>query len=202
MKSFFFVLSIVLLCACRNATPRLPILGKQLVSGKDSIYPVIANFSFINQDSQVVTNQTFSNKIYIADFIFLSCPTICPKMTNEMYQVYLAFATDDRVGLISHSIDPERDTIPRLKAYAHTLGVSAPKWNFVTGNQDSIMHLAEQSYFSIAYPDSTAPGGFTHSGGLLLIDQNRHIRGVYDGTRPQETLRLIEDIHRLLKQEH
>jgi protein SCO1/2 len=202
MKSCIVVLSMALLCACKQVSPKLPFLGKPLISGKDTVYPVIAGFSLINQDGQVVTNQTFSGRIYVADFIFLSCPTICPKMTNEMYRVFLEFAADDRVGFISHSIDPERDTVPRLKTFAGTLGVAAPKWNFVTGNQDSILHLAEQSYFSIAYPDSTAPGGFTHSGGLLLIDQNRHIRGVYDGTRPQETRRLIEDIRTLLKQEY
>jgi len=118
-----------------------------------------------------------------------------------MYAVYLSFATNDKVEFISHTIDPEHDTLPRLKAYATNLGVPSSKWHFVTGNQDSIINLAEQSYFATAYPDSTSPGGFTHSGGLLLVDKNRHIRGVYNGTNPEETKRLISDIQTLLKEQ-
>lgn len=186
--------------SCNQKPKQLPFLGKPGITGADTTYPAIADFAFTNQDGQTITNQAFANKIYVADFIFLSCPTICPKMTKEMYNAYLSFATNDKVLFISHSIDPERDTIPRLKAYANSLGVSSDKWHFVTGNQDSIINLAEHSYFSAAYSDSTAPGGFTHSGGLLLIDRNRHIRGVYNGTKPEETQRLINDIQTLLKE--
>lgn len=187
--------------ACKNPDSRLPILGNPVIEGTDTVYPSIANFRFMDQDSNTVTNETFGNKIYVADFIFLSCPTICPKMTSEMHKVYLPFQTDDRVAFLSHTIDPEHDTIPRLKAYAQSLGVSSRKWHFVTGSQDSIISLSENSYYSAAFPDSTAPGGFTHSGGLLLIDKNRHIRGVYNSTKSEETERLIKDIQSLLKEQ-
>ncbi len=201
MKFQIAILGILLLASCKQPAKHLPILGNPIISGKDTTFPTIANFSFTNQDGQTITNKTFKNKIYIADFIFLSCPTICPKMTKEMYAVYLSFATNDKVEFISHTIDPEHDTLPRLKAYATNLGVPSSKWHFVTGNQDSIINLAEQSYFATAYPDSTSPGGFTHSGGLLLVDKNRHIRGVYNGTNPEETKRLISDIQTLLKEQ-
>ncbi len=200
MKFIPACISLLLLLSCKENSRKLPILGQPLVNGKDTVYPVVADFRLTDQDSAVVTNQTFGNKIYVADFIFLSCPTICPKMTREMYKAYLPFATDERVMFLSHTIDPRRDTIPRLKAYANNLGVSARKWHFVTGAEDSIYALSEKSYYSAAYPDSSAPGGFTHSGGLLLVDKNRHIRGVYDGTNPQETERLIADIGLLLKE--
>lgn len=176
-------------------------MGNPIISESDTAYPKISDFALKNQDGQIITNQSFANKIYVADFIFLSCPSICPKMTKEMYNAYKAFANNENVLFLSHSIDPQNDSIPRLKAYADNLGVSSSKWHFVTGNQDTIINLAEHSYFSTAYPDSTAPGGFTHSGGLLLIDQNRHIRGVYNGTNPSETQRLIKDIETLLKEE-
>lgn len=201
MKFYQVIFAAIIVASCSQPQQRLPILGEPAISGKDTVYPVIADFTFTNQDGQTITNQTFGNKIYVADFIFLSCPSICPKMTKEMYKAYLPFATDERVAFISHTIDPEHDTIPRLKAYANNLGVSASKWHFVTGNQDSIINIAEHSYFSTAYPDSAAPGGFTHSGGLLLVDRNRHIRGVYNGTRPEETQRLINDIQTLLKEQ-
>lgn len=192
---FFFLI------ACQTKGKRLPILGNPTLVGKDSVYPVIANFSFQNQNGELVNNKTFDNHIYIADFIFLSCPSICPKMTHEMHQVYLAFANNEKVKFISHTIDPEHDSLPRLKAYAENLGVLANKWHFVRTSQDSVFQIAEKSYFSTAYADSAAPGGFTHSGGFLLVDKDRHIRGVYNGTNPQETQRLIIDIQTLLKEQ-
>jgi protein SCO1/2 len=201
MRFFIASLSALLILSCTQPTQKLPILGEPFITEKDTIYPIIANFSFTDQDSNMVTNQTFANKIYVADFIFLSCPTICPTMTREMYNAYIPYATDERVVFISHTIDPEHDTIPRLKAYANNLGVSSKRWHFVTGNQDSILNLSEHSYFSAAYPDSTSPGGFTHSGGLLLVDKNRHLRGVYNSTKPEETKRLINDIQILLKEQ-
>jgi protein SCO1/2 len=200
-SGFIVLLLLAILTACNETTPKLPILGTPSIEGKDTLYPTIANFSFTDQDGNTVTNKTFANKIYVADFIFLSCPTICPKMTKEMYNAFLPFAKDDRVAFISHSIDPQRDSVPALKAYAASLEVTSNKWHFVTGNQDSILNLSEHSYFSAAYPDSTSPGGFTHSGGLLLVDRNRHIRGVYNSTKPEENQRLIKDIQTLLKEQ-
>lgn len=202
------VIALGLFCACKQANKRLPVLGEPVVRERqeqgrtvyDSIYPVIPPFSLMDQDSAVVSEKTFAGKIYVADFIFLSCPAICPKMTVEMKKVYDAFEKDDRVLLLSHTIDPEHDSIPRLRAYAASMQLDNRKWRFVTGNQDTIYHLAEKAYFSGAYKDSTAPGGYAHSGGLLLIDQQRHIRGVYNGTEPAETKRLISDIHTLLKE--
>ncbi len=193
---------------CRRPEVRLPILGEpvitqRLFNGKivyDSVFPTIPDFSFWDQDSTKVNNQSFSGKVYVADFIFLSCPSICPKMTVEMKRTYDFFLRDDRIRFISHTVDPEHDSIPRLKAFTSSLHIDNNKWKFVTGNQDSILQLAEKGYFSNAYKDSTAPGGYVHSGGLLLIDKNRHIRGVYDGTNPKETYRLINDINILLKE--
>ena len=202
MRVFFFCwIAVLVLWSCGSEQESLPILGEATVVDGKKLYPAIADFDFVNQDGQHVTNASFRDKIYIADFIFLSCPTICPVMTRELKKVYNAYQADDRVSIISHTIDPERDTIPRLKAYAEALGVSAPQWHFVTGNQDSIMNLAEKSYYAAANADSTAPGGFVHSGGFLLIDKNRNIRGVYNSLDSKETDRLIADIKRLLREQ-
>lgn len=199
-KMKFFILLFCFAIACKPATKPLPILGTPTISGNDTIYPTIADFSVTNQNRQTVTNQTFSKKVYVADFIFLSCPTICPVMTKAMQNVFNQFSDNAGVGFISYTIDPEHDSIEKLKAYADQLGVTGDNWNFVTGNQDSILYLAQHSYFSSAYPDSAAPGGFIHSGGLLLVDKQRHIRGVYNSTKPVETQRLIQDINILLKE--
>ncbi|MDE3248060.1 MAG: SCO family protein [Bacteroidota bacterium] len=201
IRSFTVFVCLLLLFSCKEPPAKLPFLGEPLIIGKDTSYPVIAPFLLMDQDSNQVSNESLRNKIYVADFIFLSCPSICPIITQQMRTVYQAFESDPRVAFVSHSIDPKHDTIPRLKAYASMLGVKAAQWHFVTGNKDSILNLSNKSYFSAAYPDSTAPGGFTHSGGLLLIDRKGHIRGVYDGTNAKETTRLKSDIDILLKEQ-
>lgn len=200
MRYTAFYILVLLFFSCKPSVKPLPILGNATILGKDTTYPTISDFSFTNQDGEKVTNATFANKIYVADFIFLSCPTICPVMTKALQQVSNTFAADKRVAFISHSIDPVRDSVPRLKAYTDNMGISSEKWHFVTGNQDSILNLAQNDYFSTAYPDSTAPGGFAHSGGLLLVDTNRHIRGVYNSIEPKEIERLTKDIKKLLKE--
>lgn len=195
----FFVC--LLFFSCKQHPKRLPLLGEPVINGKDTTYPVVAGFTLMDQDSNLINNASLRDKVYVADFIFLSCPSICPIITQQMRTVYLAFKSDPRVAFVSHTIDPKHDSIPRLKAYARSLDVAGGQWHFVTGNKDSILNLSNKSYFSAAYPDSTAPGGFTHSGGLLLIDRKGHIRGVYDGTRAEEANRLKSDIDILLKEQ-
>lgn len=201
MKKLLQSIAFLLLSSCSNHTEEnLPVLGERSYNGQDTVYATIRTFKFINQDSNIVTNQTFANKVYVADFIFLSCPSICPMMNKNMLAVYETFKDNPDVLFLSHTIDPERDSIPRLKAYAENLGLSADKWHFVTGNKDSIFSVCENSYFLAAYPDQAAPGGYAHSGGLLLVDKQKRIRGVYDGTNAQETARLINDIRLLLRE--
>ena len=191
-----------------NSSSELPYLGnpeivEKQINGKtvlDTVYPFVPPYSFVDQDSNLVTNETFRGKIYVVDFIFLSCPTICPKMTRELNQVYRTFRREKDVLFLSHTIDPLNDSIPRLKTYALSLKAVSSKWHFVTGNQDEIMGIADKGYYSIAKKDSLSPGGYAHSGGLLLIDRKGHIRGVYDGTNHQETIRLEADIKLLLEE--
>ncbi|OOV17589.1 SCO family protein [Flavobacterium sp. LM4] len=199
-KIILVLLCCVLAVSCEKAQEKLPVLGNPIVKGNETQYPRIKDFSFINQDSLEVTNNTFSGKIYIADFIFLSCPSICPKMNVQLKKVYNAYKTDGEVLFLSHTIDPDNDTIPRLKAYTVDNGIKK-NWHFVTGNRDSIYKIATESYFATAYPDQNELGGFVHSGGFLLIDKNRHVRGVYDGTNPKETTRLIADVKNLLAED-
>jgi protein SCO1 len=205
----FIVIGILASCTeVAEQSPALPYLGTpevvtRLVNGEhvsDTVFPKIPSFSFIDQDSNKVTNSTFSKKIYVADFIFLSCPTICPKMTTELAKVQKRFAATPDVLFLSHTIDPENDSIPRLKMYASSLRVPSSKWHFVTGDQEKIMDIADKGYYAIAKKDAESPGGYAHSGGLLLIDRAGHIRGVYDGTNATETKRLIADIERLINE--
>lgn len=193
--------TVFLLSSCSKYEKNLPIYGQTTIVGNDTIYSTIKPFSFINQDSVVITDKAFENKIYVTDFIFLSCPTICPKMTRELKRVYDVYETNPQIYFLSHTIDPQHDTIPRLKKYAEELGIDNSKWFFVTGNRDSIYAMANKNYFAAAYADESAPGGYIHSGSFLLIDPNKHIRGVYDGTTPAGSEKLINDIEVLLEEQ-
>ncbi len=199
MNKIALVLLAILLVNCSPKQTKLPFLGAPVVSEKDTIYPKIHDFSFTDQDGLEVTNATFKNKVYVADFIFLSCPTICPKMNFELKKVYDVYKNNPSINFLSHTLDPDRDTTKKLKDYKNALGVNK-NWFFVTGNKDSIFNIASKSYFTTAYPDSKAPGGLVHSGAFLLIDKSKCIRGVYDGTNAQETNRLIKDINVLLNE--
>ncbi len=172
----------------------LPILGERRVDGVDTVYHSIAPFRFINQDGQDVTNADVAGKIYVADFFFTTCRTICPIMKTQMLRVYKATEEMPDVLLLSHTIDPEYDTVALLHDYAERLGVDSKRWNFVTGIKDSIYKIAQTSYFATAMEDTTEPDGFIHSGAFLLIDRQGRIRGKYDGTKALDVDRLISDI--------
>ncbi|MEY4934759.1 MAG: hypothetical protein RIS64_1118 [Bacteroidota bacterium] len=186
---------------CRNQRGKLPILGnKDITNQGDTIYPTIRPFTFTNQQGEAVTNQTFQDKIYVIDFFFTSCPTICPKVTAQMLRVYEQFKDNSKVLLLSHTIDPKRDTPAYLRNYANKLGImDAQKWHFVTGEKDSLYAIAND-YFSIAKEDPNAPGGFDHSGRLILVDKARHVRSFCDGTKPDEVDCFMRDIENLLKE--
>jgi protein SCO1/2 len=146
-----------------------------------------------------VTNQTFAGKIYIADFFFTSCPTICPKMRTQLLRVYGKYQDNARVMLLSHTIDPRHDSVAVLKEYAQSMGVNTWKWHFVTGEKDSVYAVA-QRYLVSAIKDSDSASGVVHSGAFVLVDANRHVRGIYDGTDPVQVDRLLQEIPVLLRE--
>ncbi len=200
MKYLVLILAaLTAFASCEQPSHTLPILGEREVINGDTVYHTIPDFSFVNQDSQVITNATFSGKVYVADFFFISCPTICPKTTKQMLRLYEHFKNVDGVMLLAHTVDPKRDTAAALKQYARNLGVEASKWHFVTGDQDEIYEIADD-YFSIAMEDPEAPGGYDHSGRFILVDENRHIRSFCDGTDPADVDRFMKDIESLLNE--
>ena len=188
-------------CGINGGSEPLPILGNHLIDGTDTTYHEIPDFTFVNQDSAQVSNANFAGKAYISDFFFTSCPTICPKVKTQMLRIYDKYQEDDRLLLLSHSIDTKYDTVGRLKEYARNLEVTSDKWHFVTGDKADIYRIAED-YMSIAIEDPDAPGGFDHSGWLLLIDKNRHIRAYCNGTKEEEVDEFMEQIDQLLTEEY
>lgn len=201
------VISIIAACGEVKSSYELPILGRKEivekeVNGemiKDTIFHTIAPFQFVDQDSTIITNATFHNQVYVADFFFTSCPTICPIMKQQMLRIYEEYLNDPEVAILSHTIDPKHDTVAVLKDFSEKLGVESSKWHFVTGSQDDIYEIGETSYMVVANEDESAPGGYIHSGAFLLVDKKGRIRGVYDGTVPEQVDILINDIKRLTK---
>lgn len=198
--AFVIVASIAWACIETKEKP-LPIFGEREVVNGDTVYHTIDPFQFVNQDSVVVTNETFRNKIYVADFFFTSCRTICPKMKTQMLRVYDSIQDEPDVLILSHTIDPEYDTVALLRDFAERLGVESKKWHFVTGEKDSIYDIAQTSYFATAMEDRSEPDGFIHSGAFLLIDKKQQIRGKYDGTVEADVNKLLEDIRRLQRED-
>lgn len=178
------------LLACSQTADRLPILGEReavtkQVDGKavtDTVYHTIPDFTFVSQYGDTVTAAAVKDKIYVADFFFTTCPTICPKMKTQLKRVYERFNTNPNVLLLSHTIDPEHDSVAVLREFAGELGVEGKNWLFVTGDRDKIYEIGEKSYMVTAQKDASAPGGVVHSGAFILVDKQRRIRGIYDGT--------------------
>lgn len=201
-SKIFTLLTILIIVSCGQSknNDQLPFYGNTIYEEKDTIYHTIQEFTLVDQDSNLVANETLADQIYVADFFFTSCPTICPKMKQQMLRVYDKFKNEDDFIIVSHTIDPEYDTVALLRDYAQRLGVKSDKWKFLTGDKDDIYDLAETSYMSIADEDPDAPGGFIHSGAFLLVDKDRRIRGIYDGTVPEQVDILMLDIEKLLKE--
>jgi len=163
------------------------------------IKKVEQDFLFTNQDSQSVDLSTFENKVYVTDFFFTTCPTICPKMKQQMIRLHEEFSERNDFLLLSHSIDTRHDSVAVLKDYASRLGVLSEDWHFVTGKQDEIFDMAK--YYQVsALEDENEAGGYVHSGAFILVDKDKNIRGYYDGTDPVATSRLLDDVKYLLEQ--
>ncbi|MBL7826384.1 MAG: SCO family protein [Saprospiraceae bacterium] len=188
-------------CVQSNDSRPLPILGERDISpAGDTVYPIIPEFQFVDQDSLVINNATFAGKAYVVDFFFIHCPTICPKVKANGLRIYERFKNEDRLLMLSHSIDVRNDTVAALKHHAEKLGIKSNKWHLVTGDHDAIYNIADD-YFSVAKEDPSAPGGFDHSGRLILVDKNRHVRSFCDGTNAESVDKFMKDIEKLLKTE-
>ena len=194
--------------ACYNAPKRLPILGERdavtkEVNGKmvtDTVYNTIPDFAFVNQKGDTVTQKNVAGKIYVTDFFFTSCPTICPVMKRQMIKVYDKYKDNPDFMILSHSIDPDHDTPEVLNKYATDLGVEGTQWEFLTGQKEKIYDIGQGHYLVTAKEDDTAEGGYIHSGAFVLVDKDRRVRGMYDGTSEEGTEKLIRDIGVLLEE--
>ena len=209
MSKRFVGLSFVLFfLSCQTTTKKenallLPVIGEKRlagVDGTDTIYHTIQPFSLVNQFNETITEKTIENKIYVADFFFATCQSICPKMSSQLVHVQNAFKNDSSVLILSHTVNPSHDTVEVLNGYAQSYGALKNKWHFLTGNKKAIYDMARYSYLVNALEEDGSAEGFLHSELFILVDAKKRIRGMYDGTDSVAVVKLISDIQ-LLKKE-
>jgi protein SCO1/2 len=200
MKRILFLVTILGLyfTSCSEKSP-LPIHGpKEFIEGvdKDTVYHTIPYWSFDNQEGVRVSSEDYKGKIYIADFFFSHCPSICPEMLESLKVIQSELADTD-LEIVSYTVDPKNDNVARLNWYAKENEINTANWNFVTGVQQDIYELGVKGYLVPNQEDALAPGGFLHSEKIMLIDKKSRIRGWYDGTEESEVAQLIIDVRRL-----
>lgn len=157
-------------------------------------YHTIADFSLVNQNGDTITQENYKDKIYVADFFFTTCPTICPVMTKNMGEIQEAILDDPDIMLLSHSVTPVIDTVAQLKRYSLEKGVIDSKWNLVTGDKKQIYELARKSYLAVKDDGDGGPYDMIHTENFILVDKEKRIRGFYDGTNREDIDRLLSDL--------
>lgn len=195
----------------KTSTRVLPIIGNydldyRMEKGKevvDTIFPKVPKFAYLDQDSVMVKSEDLKGKIWIADFFFTKCPTICPPMTSQMKRLsILTKDLENEVQFLSFTIDPDRDQPSRFREYIKEMGIEAKNWSFLTGNETATYELAHDFFHVGAQRSEDAEGGFEHNDTFVLIDKEGHVRGLYEGTKTEEVNRLEKDLRKLLKYEY
>ncbi|HAF78710.1 MAG TPA: SCO family protein [Maribacter sp.] len=215
MRSFFakfkifgivlLILSVIIIYLFYNAlqpVKLLPVYSPAMVNSElvaEEIqhvrkYHTIADFSLTNQNGEIITQEDYKGKIYIADFFFTTCPTICPIMTKNMVDLQKALGKDSDVMLLSHSVTPEIDSVTQLKKYAIEKGVDDRNWNLVTGDKKQIYELARKSYLAVKTDGDGGPFDMIHTENFILVDKDKRIRGFYDGTKKEDMDKIMADI--------
>jgi protein SCO1/2 len=212
MKKFGLILLVILVSACGQKQKPVTVLPYFNTPDFTPTWPdkntsefehlhVIPAFSFTDQDGKIITNKTMQNKVYVADFFFTRCGSICPKMTDNMGMVAKAFMNDANVAILSHSVTPELDNVAILKKYAVDKRIINPNWHLLTGDRQQVYTIARRGYFADNETGFTKDATqFLHTENFILVDRKGHIRGVYNGTLPYEVENLVRHI-RLLEEE-
>ncbi len=208
LMAFFAISIFTLMYAIAFEEENLPVynpadFNPELVDAsirKTASNHTVADFELVNQNGKVITQKDYENKIYVTDFFFTRCPSICPIMSNHMEELQNIFLNENDVMFLSMSVTPTMDSIPILKKYANKHGVIDGKWNITTGDKKHIYNLARKSYFAAIDQGDGGLQDFIHTPNFILVDRKKRIRGVYDGTKDEEIERIKQDIALLQKE--
>ncbi len=194
-----FILTLFLF-SCHDNVRKLPVLSKYKIVDGDTFYQKIPHFVLLNQDSVPFDSRQLEGKVHVTDFMFTSCPGICPVMTLQMKRLQEMTKDFPPFQMLSFTVDPDRDTSSKLKVYAREHRADLKRWTFLTGPMDSIYKVGIEGYYLGMQKDSTEPGGYLHSGRFVLVDGKGLIRGYYDGTNVNDVNRLRDDLAVLLEE--
>lgn len=220
MKNKFLILAVLVLSivSCQKSSKKLAYVGVKIETnyddnGKliiDTLKHKIPDFALINQDNDLVTNEKLKGKIYVADFFFTTCPSICKTMSGNMVELQKMMSGTNDFHIVSHSVNPEFDSPKVLRDYAEKMGAKTTNWDFLTGEKEAIYSLGLKGYFAEAEESELAPGGFLHTENFVLVDRlgyirsrvdaNGNVKAVYDGTNSEDVKLLYQDIKTLLKE--
>lgn len=209
--SLFVCFSVLLIsCSGSNETSTekepiivpLPFLGQHDFDGQDTLYHTIPPYSLLAHDSSEFSNDRVNGKIHVVNFFFTSCPSICPAMIEQMRRLQTMTSDIEEITFLSHTIDPKRDSIPKLQAYIAERNIDTHNWFFLYGEKEYVYDLGMEGYILNAMEDEKAEGGFLHSEHFVLVDREGHIRGMYVGTETDQVDQLEKDIRKLLKEEY
>jgi protein SCO1/2 len=184
----------------RTYMPVVEDTGEAMVRNGDTVFHQVPDFKLISQTGEIITQDNLTGKLYVANFFFASCKDVCKKMSANLQEVQEAFAREPKVKIVSYTVDPDRDSVAVLNKYAQTYGADAGTWYFLTGPKEQIYQLAREGYKLPAMQAPSLIPDFIHSEKLLLIDEQKHVRGIYNGTDPDEVERLITEIKVLLQE--
>ena len=211
LLAILFCITALTSCSSKK-NETLAFVGAQQIIGADTIFHTVPSFTLLNQNSDSISNSDLAGKVYVADFFFTTCPSICPIMTNSLVKVQRAFKGVENFALVSHTVNPDYDREDVLKEYAAKMHADTTNWHFLTGTKEAIYNTAFHGYFANAGEDELAPGGFLHSEYFILVDglgrvrsgydKQENVKGVYEGTNDQDVLQLINDIKKLLKEKN
>ena len=219
MKRIVFILVVLIICVAisytmlqKNTQDPLPIINPTDLK-KELVDPelltvgqghTIGDFSFTNQDGRTITQKEIENKVFVAEYFFSTCKSICPIMNQQMQRIQKKFKGNKNIKLLSFTVDPEIDNAETLKTYASQHGYEKGQWHFLTGSKSSLYSLARKSFFVLKPAEATnigdAGSDFIHTNNFVLVDKKKRIRGYYDGTNPEEITELIQDIELLLNE--
>jgi len=206
-KNLPVALALLFLSSCFNQTKRVQVIGEKILVKKsakgevyyDTLSAVAPSFCFINHHNKPICNKEMQGKVWVCDFFFTHCPSICVKMEKNLMRVNKELGAKSNFQIVSFSIDPARDSVETLFQYASKLGIDNTNWDFLTGEKDSIYAVADK-FLANAAEDKNSPGGFIHDGNFVLIDKQGRIRGFYDGTDDAAVDKIIEDLKALLSE--
>ena len=211
LLAILFCITALTSCSSKK-NETLAFVGAQQIIGADTIFHTVPSFTLLNQNSDSISNSDLAGKVYVADFFFTTCPSICPIMTNSLVKVQRAFKGVENFALVSHTVNPDYDREDVLKEYAAKMHADTTNWHFLTGTKEAIYNTAFHGYFANAGEDELAPGGFLHSEYFILVDGHGRVRsgydkqgnvkGVYEGTNDQDVLQLIKKKKKLLKEKN